>query len=92
MSYKSKYHYCFIPRKVVKGHNRHGSRCLHARHRVAVNVGSLRLAIIVIFSNSAVEARDCFPWDGQVVCEAFGVHDGSRDHTWPYIEEVKQRV
>lgn len=45
----------------------------------------------MFFSNAAVKARDCFPWDGQVVWEGFDVHDGSRDHTWPYTAEVEEK-
>lgn len=39
-----------------------------------------------------MKARDRFPWDGQVVWEAFGVHDESRNHTWAYVEEGKRKA
>lgn len=67
--------YCVIPRKVVKGHDRSRSRCLHTRHRVPVRIGWLRLTFIVLFANTAVKTGDGFPRDGQIVWEAFRVHD-----------------
>lgn len=70
--------HCFIPREVVERHHRRRTGFLHAGHRIPVGVGWQRLPIIVILTDAAVEAGNCFPWDGKVVWEAFGVHDGSR--------------